>query len=114
MFYLSKWNRNAIIHTSTSIALNPNPESPSTATTSRSGSATAAATQNPNPTPIVPHVPASSLVLGSFCTSTALPTSMVFAPSETTTGAGFPSASIASRIIRKGVRKLNGTTSLAS
>jgi hypothetical protein len=57
-----------------------------------SGSATAAAIQYPNPIPIVPHVPASSLVLGAFCTSRGLPTSMVFAPSETTTGAGLPLA----------------------
>lgn len=50
---------------STSMPLNPKAESPSTATTSRSGQVAAAAMAYPRPTPMVPQVPASSLVRGS-------------------------------------------------
>ena len=61
--------------------LNPNAESPITATTNEFFYTALAAIQKGNPTPIVPKVPASSLLLGLLCKIIVLPISIVFAPS---------------------------------
>lgn len=72
--------RRYLVKVSHYIALNPKALSPMTHTAQRSGFVVLAETTAGSPIPIVPNVAASSFLLGSSCSRTVRPMSIVLAP----------------------------------